>query len=105
MSIKERIRDFSLHIGGEWIDTPDQDVIRLPYDGTPVASVPRAGVEIVDRAVAAAREGAKAMAALTNAERADLLVRIAGLLDRDSAEFAHLLSSETGKPIKEARIE
>ncbi len=45
------------------------------------------------------------MAALANFERADLLLKIAELVKRDRSEFAHLICSETGKPIREARVE
>jgi acyl-CoA reductase-like NAD-dependent aldehyde dehydrogenase len=45
------------------------------------------------------------MAALANFERADLLLKIAELLKRDRAEFAQLICSETGKPMREARVE
>ncbi|MGO9258936.1 MAG: aldehyde dehydrogenase family protein [Bryobacteraceae bacterium] len=93
------------YIGGEWIDTPDHDVVRLPYDGTPVGVVPRAGLDLVERAVAAARQGFHAMRALANYERADLLLRVADLLRRDLAEYTQLVCAETGKPIKEAKVE
>jgi acyl-CoA reductase-like NAD-dependent aldehyde dehydrogenase len=53
----------------------------------------------------AAQQGAAAMDALSNAERSDLLLRAASLIERDRAEFAMLLTLETGKPIKEARTE
>ena len=93
------------YIGGEWVDTADHDVVRLPYDGTPVGEVPRAGADLVDKAVSAARRGFAAMRELPNYERADLLLRVADLLRRDLAEYTHLVCSETGKPIKEAKVE
>jgi succinate-semialdehyde dehydrogenase/glutarate-semialdehyde dehydrogenase len=94
-----------LYIGGEWVDTKTHDVVRLPYDGSTVAEVPHADAEIVDRAVQAAHKGASEMACLANYERADLLLRIAELVRRDAAEFTQLVCSETGKPIREARVE
>ena len=93
------------YIGGEWIDTPEHDVVRLPYDGTPVGEVPRAGPEMVESAIAAARKGFAAMREMANYERADLLLRIADLLRRDLDEYTHIVCSETGKPIKEAKVE
>lgn len=94
-----------LFIGGEWVDTDAYDVVRLPYDGSPVGEVPHADAGVVDRAVSAAVKGSEAMGALANFERADMLLKIAELLKRDSDEFAHILCSETGKPIREARVE
>ncbi len=96
---------YPLYIGGEWVDTDAHDLVRLPFDGSPVAEVPHADAGTVDRAVTAARKGAEAMASLANFERADLLLKIAEYLRRDSAEFAQLISSESGKPIREARTE
>jgi acyl-CoA reductase-like NAD-dependent aldehyde dehydrogenase len=93
------------YIGGEWVDTPKHDVVCLPYDGTPVGEVPHAGVEVVDQAVAAARKGLAAMRELSNYERADLLLRVGDLIRRDLAEYAQIVCCETGKPIKEAKIE
>jgi acyl-CoA reductase-like NAD-dependent aldehyde dehydrogenase len=99
------VESYSNYIGGKWVNAPQTDTIRLPFDGTPVATVPHGGAEQLTQAVDAAQEGARAMAALSNAERADLLLRIRTLLARDVEDFARLISSETGKPIKEARIE
>ena len=93
------------YIGGEWVDSPAHEVVKLPYDGTPVGQVPRAEVDAVDRAVSAARKGLAAMREMGNCDRADLLMRIADLLKRDNAEYGDLICNETGKPIKEARVE
>src|SRR5688572_24130997 len=95
-------RDFELYIGGQFVGSSERQTIRLPYDGTEVGSVPRATAETVDDAVKAAQRGARAMAALSNFERADLLQRVAELIRRDADDFAHVVCSETGKPIKEA---
>jgi acyl-CoA reductase-like NAD-dependent aldehyde dehydrogenase len=67
--------------------------------------VAHANDEHVDAAIAAACSGAEAVAAMENHERADLLLRIADELKRDHAELARLICAETGKPIKEARVE
>jgi acyl-CoA reductase-like NAD-dependent aldehyde dehydrogenase len=45
------------------------------------------------------------MREMANYERADLLLRIGELIRRDLAEYAHLICAETGKPIREARVE
>lgn len=99
------VRKYGLYIGGEWIDTAEHDEVKLPFDGTVVGIVARATDRDVDAAIATAQEGARAMAALANYERAELLLRIAEELKQDEAELAQLICSETGKPIKEARIE
>jgi acyl-CoA reductase-like NAD-dependent aldehyde dehydrogenase len=93
------------YVGGEWIDTPQHDVVRLPYDGSPVGEVPHAGLDVVDKAVAAARKGLAAMREMSNYERADLLLKVGELMKRDQAEYAQIVCAETGKPIKEAAVE
>ncbi len=93
------------YIGGEWVDTTEHEVVRLPYDGSPVGEVPRAGVDMVNRAVAAARQACPVMREMANHERADLLLRIGDGIRRDLAEFTHLVCAETGKPVKEAKVE
>src|SRR5579875_777746 len=98
-------KQYGLYIGGEWIQTEEHDEVKLPYDGTAVGFVSRATEEHVERAIVAAQEGARAMAALSNHERADLLLRIAEQIKGDQTELARLICSESGKPIKEARIE
>ncbi len=98
-------QSYGNYVGGEWVDTPEREVVRLPYDGSPVGEVPRAGLELVDKAVAAARAGFHAMREMANYERADLLLRVADLIRRDLAEYGQIICAETGKPIKEAKVE
>jgi acyl-CoA reductase-like NAD-dependent aldehyde dehydrogenase len=105
MNAKETVEEFRLFVGGEWLDTPEHDVVRLPFDGSPVGVVPSAGLELLDDAVNAARSAAPAMRAMANCDRADLLLRIGDLIRRDAEEFTRLVCSETGKPVKEARVE
>jgi acyl-CoA reductase-like NAD-dependent aldehyde dehydrogenase len=93
------------YVGGEWVDTEVHETVLLPYDGSPVGKVPMAGLELVDRAIAAARLGYHTMREMANCERADLLLRIGDLIRRDLAEYGQIICSETGKPIKEARVE
>src|SRR5271157_5524347 len=98
-------KEFPMLIGGEWVRTRSLRTVTLPYDGTPVGEVFEADAATAERAVAAAEAGARAMAALTQYERAELLERMRRLLERDAAEFARLVCLETGKPIREARLE
>jgi acyl-CoA reductase-like NAD-dependent aldehyde dehydrogenase len=98
-------KSYQNFVGGEWVDTAEHDVVRLPYDGTPVGEVPRAGADLVEKAVAAAHEGFHAMRAMANYERADILQRAADLVRRDVDEYTQIVCAETGKPIREAKVE
>jgi acyl-CoA reductase-like NAD-dependent aldehyde dehydrogenase len=105
MTPTKSVQTYRNFIGGEWIDTEAHDVVRLPYDGTPVGEVPHAGLEVLEKAIAAAQNGFRTMRELANYERADLLLKIAELIRRDLAEYTFIVCSETGKPIREARVE
>jgi acyl-CoA reductase-like NAD-dependent aldehyde dehydrogenase len=98
-------RTHGLYIGGEWVETTRQDEVKLPYDGSAVGFVAHAEERHVEMAVRAAGQGAAAMASLANHQRADLLLRLAEELKKDEAELAQRICAETGKPLKEARIE
>jgi len=98
-------KEFPMLIGGEWVRSPTMRTIHLPYDGTPVGEIYEADAAMAERAVSAAYAGAPEAARLTLYERAELLERVRRLLERDAAEFARLVCCETGKPIREARLE
>ena len=98
-------REFPLWIGNEEIRTNSIRTISIPYDGAPLGDVFEADESVLERAINAAERGARAMADLTLYERAELLDKLRRLLTRDEEEFARLIASESGKPIREARIE
>ncbi|MCA3748165.1 MAG: aldehyde dehydrogenase family protein [Rubrobacter sp.] len=77
-----------------------------PSTGRPCATVARCGQEEVDRAVAAARETFEdTWRRTTPAERARILHRISDLLRREHEEISRLESTDTGKPLKQARTD
>src|SRR5438105_10218837 len=59
----------------------------------------------VDDAVAAAREGARAMSRMSPSERADLVRRVGGVLKAREDELARAIAVDIGKPLWEARTE
>src|SRR5881398_1714438 len=92
-----------LLIGGEWIETGDWLDVRSPYSREVVGRVARGGAEEARRAVdAAERALAEPLAAH---KRAEILVKVAGLIGRRHEEVARTISDEAGKPIKAARVE
>lgn len=105
MSTVKVIERFPLFVGGEFVETNSHTTIFLPYDGMPVAQVFNGDDQLMTRAIVAAQEGAEAMAALSNAERSDLLFRVHSLMTEELDDFVRVICNETGKPIKEARVE
>jgi acyl-CoA reductase-like NAD-dependent aldehyde dehydrogenase len=92
-----------LFLDGEWVETGDWIEVRSPYSGEVVAQVAKAGRDEARRAVDAA---ARAMREPLPAwQRADILDRVAQLLQERNEELGRTISAEAGKPIKNARIE
>jgi acyl-CoA reductase-like NAD-dependent aldehyde dehydrogenase len=77
----------------------------LPYDGTSVGTIYEASEQQVEEAVAAATAAAPVMRELTLDERAGILRRAHRKLEERREEMAAAVSSESGKPLKEARVE
>jgi betaine-aldehyde dehydrogenase len=72
-----------------------------PATGEVLAELSVAGAADVDQAVAAAKSAQVRWAAMTGAERARILRRVADLLRARNQELAELESRDTGKPIQE----
>jgi acyl-CoA reductase-like NAD-dependent aldehyde dehydrogenase len=77
--------------------------VRSPYSGEVVGRVPRSGAEEARRAVDAA--AAVLAEPLPAHKRAEILVKVAGLIGRRHEEVARTICEEAGKPIKTARVE
>ena len=77
--------------------------VRSPYSGEIVGTAPRSGAEDARRAVDAA--AAALGEPLPAHKRAEILVKVAGLIGRRHEEVARTICEEAGKPIKTARVE
>ncbi|MDP9285772.1 MAG: aldehyde dehydrogenase family protein, partial [Actinomycetota bacterium] len=92
-----------LYIDGEWIETGDWLDVRSPYSGDVVGRVAKGGAPETKRAIDAAEQAMREP--LPAHKRAEILVKVAGLLGRRHDEVARLISDEAGKPMKAARVE
>lgn len=79
--------------------------VRFPWDGSTVAEVAQAGPAEIEAALAAAHAARPEAAALSRAERAALLERLADRLEARGDALADLLVHECGKAIRDARAE
>ena len=93
----------NLLIGGEWVETGDWIEVASPYSGETVGRVAKAGAHEARRAIDAAEAAMREP--LPAHKRAEILVRVAGLLGRRHDEVARTISDEAGKPLKAARVE
>ncbi len=88
---------------------PTDAAARLPvlnkYLGTVAAQVAQADAELLEQAIAAAGRAFDATRRMPAYARRDVLTHVAARLVKRSAEFAHVLAIEAGKPIRDARVE
>jgi acyl-CoA reductase-like NAD-dependent aldehyde dehydrogenase len=90
-------------IDDQWVEAADgaRDAIRNPANQELLENVPRGGVVDVQRAVAAAQSGKRAMAAMPAHERCAILLRVADAIERDQDDLSTLLARENGKTRRE----
>jgi acyl-CoA reductase-like NAD-dependent aldehyde dehydrogenase len=94
---------FPMYIDGSWYNGNGQtkDVVS-PSTGLIIGEIPMGNADDVDNAAQAAKKVEPILAQMTVFERAALLNRIAEAIEQRKPELSHLLSSEHGKPLREA---
>jgi 1-pyrroline dehydrogenase len=94
-------------VGGEWVDSADGGTMEVlnPATGETIAEVPRSTEQDVGRAVEAAKKALPEWLETTPAERQELLLKLADLIDDNAEELAKLESVNVGKPLSYARDE
>ncbi len=94
-------------IDGQWVDASSGECmeIRNPGSGEILGTVPKATIQDVERAVAAAQKGKEAMRKLTALQRFEVLMRVAQAMESRVPELGKLLAQENGKPIVQTRAE
>jgi acyl-CoA reductase-like NAD-dependent aldehyde dehydrogenase len=96
-----------LLIGGERLEAADGRTFETldPATGRPIAKVPQAGAEDVDRAVRAARQAFEdgRWSGISAAKRTRAMLALADAVEAHADELAELESLDNGKPIKLAK--
>ncbi|WP_349581798.1 aldehyde dehydrogenase family protein [Sulfitobacter sp. NFXS29] len=94
-------RTDSFYIGGQWVAPLGRDTHRLidPATEEPIAIIPMASEDDVNRAVAAARGAFDDWSLTPRSERLHLLRRLLELYDARSEDLAQLMMQEMGTPI------
>lgn len=88
-----------LLIDGQFVTGEGQaEPILNPANGEQIAAVPEASFEQVNRAVNGAQRAFAQWSRTTPAQRSNLLLRLADLVERHAEEFAALESHNCGKP-------
>jgi 1-pyrroline dehydrogenase len=104
MSTITQMKNF---VGGEWVDAAEGGTMEVinPATGETIAEVPRGTQADVDRAVEAAKKAFEEWRDTTPGERAEMLLKLADLIDENTEELAELESRNVGKPLSYARDE
>ena len=94
-----------MFVAGEWIERSEKIEVRSPFDDSLLDTVPRAGADDLENALAAAVEGAKLMRRMPGYERYKILRRAADLIAQHRQELGELISREEGKILAEGLLE
>jgi 1-pyrroline dehydrogenase len=94
-------------VGGEWVDSSGGDTMEVlnPSTGEMIAEVARSTEEDAKNAVQAAKDALPDWLEATPGERADLLYKLADVIEENAEELAALESKNVGKPLSYARDE
>lgn len=92
-------------IGEKWVDKKEKIEIRNPYNNELVDTVPEGTKEDMKKAIDCAVIGSKISKNMPVHERIEILMNTAGIIKKNQEEFAHIICSERGKTIREARKE
>jgi acyl-CoA reductase-like NAD-dependent aldehyde dehydrogenase len=95
----------SLLVGHEWIRTATAVPVVNPFTGEHVAEVSQAGQAEAEAATMAAVSAFYSMRRLSSHARAHALAALAAQLTTRQEEFAATITSESGKPVVDARRE
>jgi acyl-CoA reductase-like NAD-dependent aldehyde dehydrogenase len=96
-----------IFVGGSWTDAAEGGTMEVlnPATGETIAEVPACTAADVDAAVEAAGQALPEWLESTPAERAELLLKLADVLDENAEELAGIESRNVGKPLSYARDE
>jgi 1-pyrroline dehydrogenase len=94
-------------VGGDWVDAVEGGTAEIinPATGETIGEVPEGTQADVDRAVEAALKAWAEWREVTPAERAELLLKLADVIDEHTEELAQIESQNVGKPLAAARDE
>ena len=101
------VASYKNFVGGEWVDAAEGGVEQIinPATGEVIAEVPKGTEADVDRAVQAAKQAYPEWRDSTPGERAEVLLKLADVIDEHTDELAQIESQNVGKPLAAAADE
>ena len=100
--------DYRLYINGEWVEPASGERFPTfnPFNQKPWATIAQAGEAEVAQAVAAAQQAFdRTWSKTSGLERAQLMNRLADLIERDADSLGTLESTDNGKIVRETRAQ
>ncbi|HDX9657255.1 TPA: aldehyde dehydrogenase family protein [Bacillus toyonensis] len=94
-----------LYINGDWKSVNTYKPLYAPYSEETLAEIAQGTEEDVQEAVTSAKNAMKKMNTLTAYDRANILEKVAQIMDERREEFAEIIAKEAAKPIRAARGE
>ncbi len=98
-------RTWDLCLAGKWTRTDDTFEVRSPFDGSVVAEVCRVSPGQTEEAAAHAAKAFETTRSLSGFERSRILEAASAAIARRAEEIARVMSLESGKTIRDARVE
>jgi glyceraldehyde-3-phosphate dehydrogenase (NADP+) len=96
-SVKNNKTVYKIFVNGQWIESSGTFDIKSPVDGTILGSVQKASKEDAEKAVSAAYNSKSKIAGMPAFERANILSKMAHLLEQNKDEFLDIICKESGK--------
>src|SRR5262245_50567368 len=94
-----------MFVAGSWLDKPEKTEVYNPFDGSVIDTVPKADQSDVERALAAAVDGARIMRSMPGYERFQILHKASELIRSRRDDLARTISMEEGKTLRESTVE
>ncbi|UFJ40997.1 aldehyde dehydrogenase family protein [Brevibacillus humidisoli] len=94
-----------LFLNGKWVARDRTYPLHAPYDGKQLATISMADTDDVKRAIEGAYQAYQTMRQMPAHQRAEILYRLADLLQERKEQLARIVAEEAGKPIRTARAE
>ncbi|WP_122645040.1 NAD-dependent succinate-semialdehyde dehydrogenase [Enterococcus mediterraneensis] len=95
-----------LFIDGKWVDGGQEAVpVKNPANGETLAEVSQGAEEETQQAIAAAKRAFPLWSKKAPSERAQLMNKIADMIEEEADRLATIMTLEQGKPLKESRAE
>jgi glyceraldehyde-3-phosphate dehydrogenase (NADP+) len=96
-SVKNNQTVYKILINGKWVESTETSEVKNPADGSLVALIQKAKKDDAEKAVQAAYDSKPKIAGMPAFQRAQLLGKMAHLLDQNREEFLDIICRESGK--------